>query len=275
MVYVALIEDGRALVFDGPVTRGQPEPQILTTSNLADVSDLPELKLLPDKEIEWPTLRQNAIEALQRIDLHARPGPLRRILDLGSSWGFFLAAAKELGWAAYGLEPLATRAVYARAAFGLDITTDTLRPNTFPPDFFDAVTSFQVFEHLPYPRENIRDLHTMLRRDGVVLIDVPNIATWTLRVMKSRHRHFAQDYINFFSVETLGALLENNGFKVIDHYHPTRRMSFRYLTRYWLRRYLPAPIASTLQSALQKMNLWERSIGLNIGDIITVVGRKL
>lgn len=150
MVYIAIIEDHHALIFDGPVIYGQTDPRILTSSNLDDVRDSWEFKLLPDKEVEWPALRQNAIDTLRRIKPHInRSFNERSILDFGSGWGFFLAVAKEHGWTTYGLEPLPASAVYARATFGLNITTDTLRENTFPPDFFDVITSFQVFEHLP------------------------------------------------------------------------------------------------------------------------------
>jgi len=199
----------------------------------------------------------------------------RRIFDFGSGWGFFLAVAKERGWITYGLEPLPACAVYARATFDLNIITDTLRENTFPSDFFDVITSFQVFEHLPYPKEDIRHLHKMLRKDGIILIEVPNFETWTMQIMKARHRHFVQDHLNFFSIDTLGQLLCDSGFEVIDHYHPTRYMSVRHLIRHWFRRYLPVPIVDALQRALQKTSLWEQTIGLNMGDIIAIIGRKL
>ncbi len=276
MVYVGVIEDDHALIFDGPVTYGQSDPKILTSSNLGDVSGSWELNLLPDKEVEWPALKRNATDALHRIELHTRnPHNERRIFDFGSGWGFFLAFAKERGWSTYGLEPLPACAVYARATFDLNIITDTLRENTFPSDFFDVITSFQVFEHLPYPKEDIRHLHKMLRKDGIILIEVPNFETWTMKIMKARHRHFVQDHLNFFSIDTLSQLLCDSGFEVIDHYHPTRYMSVRHLIRHWFRRYLPAPIVDALQRALQKTSLWEQTIGLNMGDIITIIGRKL
>jgi 2-polyprenyl-3-methyl-5-hydroxy-6-metoxy-1,4-benzoquinol methylase len=275
MVYIAIIEDNHALIFDGPVTHGQTGPKILTSSNLDDVRESWEFKLLPDKEVEWPALQQNAIDAIRRIELHHnKPRTERRILDFGSGWGFFLAVAKERGWTTYGLEPLPASAVYARSTFGLNITTDTLHENTFPPNFFDVITSFQVFEHLPYPKEDVQHLYKTLRQDGMVLIEVPNFETWTMRIMKSQHRHFVQDHLNFFSIETLGQLLANTGFRVIDHYHPTRRMSVRHLIKHWFRRYLPTSMADALQNSLQKTSLWGRTIGLNIGDIITVIAHK-
>ena len=276
MVYISPIEDPHALIFDGPLTGGRFDPRVLTSSNLADVSNSWEFNQLPDKELEWPALKQNAINAIKRIELHTiKPRSECKILDLGSGFGFFLAFAKECGWNTFGLEPLPASAVYARATFDLNIITDTLHENTFPPNFFDVITSFQVFEHLPYPKKYIRYLHKMLRNDGVILIEVPNWETVTMRIMKSRHRHFTQDHLNFFTIDTLSQLLSDNGFRIIDDYHPTRRMSFRHLSKYWLRRYLPASLVDSLLGILQSTSLWERTIGINIRDIITVIGRKL
>jgi 2-polyprenyl-3-methyl-5-hydroxy-6-metoxy-1,4-benzoquinol methylase len=275
MVYIATIEDDHALIFDGPVTYGQIEPKVLTSSNLADVKDSWEFGFLPNKEVEWPALRQNAIDALERIELHMNGKRTdRKILDFGSGWGVFLAVAKEHGWTTCGLEPLPASSVYARATFGLDIITDTLHENTLPQDSFDVITSFQVFEHLPYPRENVQHLHKALRRDGILLIEVPNFKTWTMQMMGSRHRHFVQDHLNFFSIETLSRLLTNSGFKMVDQFHPTRRMSVLHLVKVWFQRYLPTSIGNILERSLQRTNLWERTIGLNTGDIITVVARK-
>lgn len=275
MVYVGVMEDTSALIFNGPVVYDQTDSKILTSSNLDDVKDSWEFELLPEKEAEWPALQRNAINVLQRIEsFFGGASSDRRMLDLGSGWGYFLAVAKERGWITYGLEPLPASSVYARARFGLNIITDTLREDTFPPDSFDVVTSFQVFEHLPNPRENLQYLHRMLREGGLVVIEVPNFATWTMKIMRARHRHFVPDHLNFFSLDTLSQLLVNNGFSIVDCYFSTRYMSIRHMTRQWLRRYLPSLVVDPFEHLLQKTSLWERIIGLNIGDVITVIGRK-
>jgi len=276
MVYVAVIEDKHALMFDGPGPGVQSGPDVLTSANIDDVKGSWLFKHLPEKEAEWPELRQNAMDAIQHIDHHQNKARIgRRILDFGSGWGFFLAAAKEQNWATYGLEPLPALAVYSRATFGLDIITDTLRENTYPPEFFDVITSFQVFEHLPYPKEDIQHLHKILREDGLILIEVPNYDTWTVRIMKKRHRHFVQDHLNFFSIETLENFLTSNRFKILEYYHPTRRMTVRYLHNIWLRKYLPSSLANSLQNTLERSSIWKRSLSLNIGDIITVIAHKI
>lgn len=275
MAYIAHIEDPHGLIFDGPVLYNQTDSEILSSSNLEHVKDAWEFQYLPSTEMEWPALRENAIDALQRIESQIKkPLQERSILDFGSGWGFFLAVAKERSWKTCGLEPLAGSAVYARAKFGLDIITDTLREGLFPPVSFDAITSFQVFEHLPYPERDIQILYKALRPGGIILIEVPNFDTWTMRVMKARHRHFTHDHLNFFSGRTLGRFLENNGLRVTGTYHPTRRMSIRYLFTRWISPSLPASMAGSVQSLLQRSGLWNRTIRITVGDIIAVIARK-
>jgi 2-polyprenyl-3-methyl-5-hydroxy-6-metoxy-1,4-benzoquinol methylase len=275
MVYVADIADDRALIFDGPVTHGKTDPRLLTSSNLDDVKGSWEFKCLPDVESEWLAMRQKAMDAIKRVERHTSQHSTEfRVLDVGSGWGIFLAFAKEHGWIPFGLEPLPACAIYARDKFNLDVITDTLRENTFSPEFFDVITSFQVFEHLPNIQNDIRILYKMLRQNGIIMIEVPNYATWTMRILRSRHRHFVPDHINFFSAKTLSRLLEGNGFQVLEHYSPTRYMSISHSIEYWLRVYLPDPWVNPLRDKIRRTSLWERPIGLNIGDIVTVVARK-
>jgi SAM-dependent methyltransferase len=276
MVYIACIEDDHSSILDGAITYDQENSKLITSSNLDDIKDLWEYQFLPAKEAEWPALRQNANDALQRIELHVnRPVTEGKILDFGSGWGFFLAAARERSWLTYGLEPLAACSIYSRAKFGLNVITDTLREATFPSDFFDAITSFQVFEHLPYPNQDIQVLHKSLRKDGIILIEVPNFETWTMRLLKSGHRHFVQDHLNFFSRETLSQFLANHGFQVVDSYYPKRWMSSRHLLGFWFSKYLPAFVANNLRNRSRDSILRDITFGINLGDIVAVIAKKI
>lgn len=276
MVYISSIEDQHALIFNGPAPRAQMDPKILTSTNLKDIMDSKRFRrVLKDKELEFPAVRCNAIEALTHLEAHLKtPAENRKMLDFGSGWGFFLAVAKERGWIPYGLEPLPVPSVYARSKFGAHITTDTLRRETFPSDYFDAITSIQVFEHLPYPEKDLGNLNAILRKEGVLLIEVPNFDTWSMRLMRSRHRHFVQDHLNFFSINTLSRLLEKTGFQVIDHFYPKRCMTINHLFKHWLSNYLPESVTNSCQRFFQRTGLWKWTIRLGVGDIVTVIARK-
>jgi 2-polyprenyl-3-methyl-5-hydroxy-6-metoxy-1,4-benzoquinol methylase len=274
MVYVSALTDTTALIFDGPVMYPGVDSRILTSSKWDEVGDSWELEELPDREADWEAARQNAMTILTRIGRHARPSPGRRILDFGSGWGFFLGAAKDVGWQCFGLEPLPVSAVYARARFAVDVTTDTLRDTSYPPEFFDVVTAVQVFEHLPNPAGDLARLHRFLKPGGLMLIEVPNFETWTMKLLGRRHRHFVWDHVNFFSALSLRRLLETNGFDVIDTYRPGRRLTIRHLLGYWGGRFLPRALVRLCQQTARVSGVAPRCVHLNVGDIVAMIGRK-
>lgn len=270
-VYVADIQRDEAII-DHDSVAGYVEERLLHSADLNDLVGSWEMTELLRKRGEEALLRAGAFDALQYIlPLRQPPG---RLLDFGCGWGFFLGAAKELGWEIHGLEPLPGHAIYARAQFGAEVVTDVLRSNMFAPESFDVITAFQVFEHLPDPAGNLEILQRALKPGGVILIEVPNINTWSVRLLGKRHRHFVHDHLNFFSTDTLSALLARHGLKAVAHYSPTRRISVRYLTTVWGGRYLPSTARELLIRTLKQTPLWGYPLRLNLGDIVAVVGQK-
>ena len=166
-------------------------------------------------------------------------------------------------------------AVYARARFGLNILTDTLHKDTYPADYFDVITSFQVLEHLPYPQDSLKLLSNVLKKNGLIFIEVPRFDSWTMSLMRSKHRHFVQDHLNFFSYATLSQFLRDNGFEVVESYQPKRTMSMRHFYSYWLARKMPRAISRFGERVMKSSGLWDKSFGINIGDMIAIIGRKL
>jgi SAM-dependent methyltransferase len=201
--------------------------------------------------------------------MDARPIP-GTILDYGCFCGIFLNEAKLLGWDSFGLEPMAAPAIYARARFGLNVTTGTLNSAHYESDFFDVVTAFQVFEHLLHPDQELEKIHRIVKPGGLVLIEVPNIDNFLVKLLKKRHRHFVIDHISFFSLRTLNMLLKGKGFRPIKAFFPTRILSVKHIA-WWLERYRPN------QSYLQRnlpASLLNLRIHINLRDIITVIAEK-
>ena len=269
-VAVRYIDDGRSIINEQ--TAARVEERLLSSRDLGDLVGCWEVSELTSKLAEIEALRANAIDALDRIERYSTPPG--RLLDFGCGWGFFLDVARERGWLPYGLEPLPGHALYVRAKVEADVVTDILRDSTYPADYFDAITSFQVFEHLPDPAGDLVRLQQALRPGGILLIEVPNIKTWGVRLMGKRHRHFVPDHLNFFSDETLGRLFQASGLEILETYHPTRQMSFRHLITAWGGRLLPEVFTSTSTRLFQNTKIWNKTFGLNIGDIVAVIGRK-
>jgi 2-polyprenyl-3-methyl-5-hydroxy-6-metoxy-1,4-benzoquinol methylase len=271
MIYISPREDTRALIADGPVMSNLPA-DALTSNDPRVVAESWEMPLIRAKAKELHALQQNADLALGHIERYVRPPG--RLLDYGCGAGFFLRAAVKRGWEPYGLEPLVGHAVYARFMSGARVLADTLWEDAFEQDSFDVVTAFQVFEHLPDPSDELDKLWRLLKPGGLLLIEVPNIETWSVRLMRSRHRHFVQDHLSFFSQKTLGAFVQRHGFEPLETYRPIRHMTLTHLCVEWGGRLLGSRAGAYAEMLVHKCHAESRIVSVDLGDIVAIVAQK-
>ena len=100
-----------------------------------------------------------------------RPG---RLLDVGCATGVFLDGMRKLGWQVQGVEPSAYAASYGRRRFGLDVFEGLLEDAPLPPASFDAITMWDVLEHVHEPQPVLAELARLLRPGGVLVLSLPN-----------------------------------------------------------------------------------------------------
>ena len=140
-----------------------------------------------------------------------------RLLDVGCSRGLFVEAAAHSGFRAEGVEPAPRLAAAAREA-GLNVHTGLLEEQRFPAESFDAVTLFEVVEHLKDPRSLLSECHRILRPGGILLLSTGNTDSWTVSVVGARWDYFqiALDggHISFFNPESIRQLAQACGFAV-------------------------------------------------------------
>jgi 2-polyprenyl-3-methyl-5-hydroxy-6-metoxy-1,4-benzoquinol methylase len=156
--------------------------------------------------------RLNVISALL-----AQPLAGLRVLDVGCSRGNFLAAGRQLGCHMEGVEPAANIAAAARAQ-GLIVHTGLLADLKLADAAFDAITLFEVIEHLKEPLPLLRECHRVLRPGGILLLSTGNTASWTVAAMKARWDYFdiAKDggHISFYNPRSIALLGARAGFAV-------------------------------------------------------------
>ncbi|GLR65586.1 hypothetical protein GCM10010909_02640 [Acidocella aquatica] len=105
------------------------------------------------------------------------PAPSRKdamVLDIGCGNGSFLLTARDLGYAAVGLEPDGD-AVKRGLAAGLDVRLGLLPDSGLPKSSFDYIFLNHVFEHLHRPREAAAEILSLLRPGGRVWLSQPNL----------------------------------------------------------------------------------------------------
>ena len=108
------------------------------------------------------------VEALEK---YIKPG---RLLEVGCGNAYFLAAARERGWEARGVEICRDLCRYVKEYFKLDIYCGTLEGAGFEDSYFDAVYLNNILEHVPDPAGFLKEVYRVLKDEGVIFTSVPN-----------------------------------------------------------------------------------------------------
>ncbi len=159
--------------------------------------------------------RQNRKRLGKILLLLEKPAQEISLLDVGCSSGAFLSTAAALGFRAQGVEP-AAKAAQSAIQTGLRVHIGTLHEARFPAQHFDAVTLFEVIEHIKDTITLLNECHRIMRPGGVLMIGTGNTDSWTAAFMKSRWRYFQINHhgghVSFFNPYSLRLLAARAGF---------------------------------------------------------------
>lgn len=133
-------------------------------------------------------------------------GPPGRLLEVGSGFGHFLAAARARGWRAEGLDVAASGD--ARQGSIEDAACSA----------YDAVVALYVLEHVPDPRGFLRAAKHALVLGGRLLLRVPD-TTPLVRLLRpfgaADGLYHAPWHLHDFAPGTLARVLGEEGFRVV------------------------------------------------------------
>lgn len=145
----------------------------------------------------------------------ARAGAAGNLLDVGCATGSFIVAAQAAGFqAAQGIDIAGPSIDYARQ-IGLCVTAGDFASGILPSDSFDVVTMWATLEHLPFPGRFLAEVYRVLKPAGIMGISVPNHASISSRLLGPRYRYVSVNHLNYFTPQTAGKLIEQNGFSLL------------------------------------------------------------
>lgn len=138
-----------------------------------------------------------------------------KVLDVGCGSGNFLAELKSLGWQAYGIDPSPIAVRVAGARGFADVRQGHVESAEYPDVFFDAVTMFHVFEHVPNPRPVLEGIRRILKPGGALIIGVPHFRSFGSFLYGARWAglSFPLHYFHY-DAASLSSLLVEYGFTV-------------------------------------------------------------
>lgn len=166
-----------------------------------------------------------AVEEVNRA-LVAAAGRPRTVLDVGCGIGLNGAAIKRTGARVTGLE--IAPASIARASRVLDevvvadVTSDASVRAALGDRRFDLLLFADVLEHTVDPEAALRRLLSHLEEDGHVIVSLPNVAAWTVRLglLAGRFDYepsgiLDDSHLRFFTRASAIRLVEAAGLEVV------------------------------------------------------------
>ncbi|AFS80020.1 hypothetical protein NKOR_00490 [Candidatus Nitrosopumilus koreensis AR1] len=158
-------------------------------------------------------------EKLKILEKHLNSNT-KKILDIGCGAGFFLKRAMNNDWDTTGIEPSDEAADYANSLgikvikqFFQNLTSNDL-------ETYDSIHMRLVLEHSSSPEEIIKKCYSLLNKNGILIVEVPNDYNPLQKIVKTvlqKDEYWLHPpiHINYFTFSSLRNLLEKNRFNVI------------------------------------------------------------
>ncbi|WP_395616630.1 class I SAM-dependent methyltransferase [Aquirufa sp.] len=142
--------------------------------------------------------------------------PNGKVLDIGCGSGFFINLARQKGYDTYGVELNKDAVNYGKNELNLNIVNLDLESANFPSNFFDVVTCSQLLEHIAKPNDILLEINRILKKDGILMLEVPNFNGLLVKFWKDKWSGFQpQWHIWQFKPKSLEKLLNKNQFEAI------------------------------------------------------------
>lgn len=107
-----------------------------------------------------------------------------RLLDFGCGGAGFARQMTEYGWSVEGLDLSASIAAKVERELGIPVHVGTLPHPDVCPASFDVITMWSSLEHVHDPRRVIGAARDALRPGGILLVYVPNLASWSFDMFR-------------------------------------------------------------------------------------------
>jgi 2-polyprenyl-3-methyl-5-hydroxy-6-metoxy-1,4-benzoquinol methylase len=198
-----------------------------------------------------------------------------RVCDVGANFGHFLKAASSV-YRVAGFDVSPSAVAWSRGSFGVENVVGSIYEPPTEGVPWDAVTCWDVLEHLADPRAALLRVAELLRPDGWLFASTPDSGSLVAQALGRRWHYLDPiQHINVFSRASLRMLLEEVGFEVVE----ATALGHSYRLRYvWDRLcYLHAKgvLGASLRFARQLTRpLAGCSVYLQLGDVLILAAKR-
>lgn len=160
---------------------------------------------------DWFHLVLNKVKKIKAADK-------LNILEIGSGYGYFVHEMTNIGQQIIGTE---STKEYANAINGvingkIEYVEQPLNKH-FDLNSFDFIYLEHVFEHVLNPEIILREIYEVLKKDGVLVMSVPNTNSLSSKIFGKRWAWATPpDHLFYYNLKSLTSIIEKHGFHVVD-----------------------------------------------------------
>lgn len=149
-----------------------------------------------------------------------------RLLDNGAGSGGFLSYMANNGFDCVGLEPDLDARSLAHSKHGLFLKEPKVLDEMLGREKFDVITMWHVLEHIHEPVDLLKKLCSLLEKNGVLFVAVPNHRSKDALIYKNNWAAYdVPRHLFHFSKDTLSKAADVSGF-VVDQIIPMQFDSY-------------------------------------------------
>ncbi len=139
-----------------------------------------------------------------------------RILDIGAGTGDFLLRYKVDGWEVEGIDLDVKAIKYAKKYFDIELKQGDFFDFEFKPNSYDVIVLNNALEHLYYPVEAISKIYKILKREGLIIVNLPNYNSFGRYLFKGNWMALqVPRHLYHFSPKILSEIFKNEGLREI------------------------------------------------------------
>jgi SAM-dependent methyltransferase len=164
----------------------------------------------------YQIVRKRAVSSKRNLLISFTGKGKGSMLDYGCGTGAFLSEMKTSGWAVQGIEPDSGARSKAIGLTGASVEEPSFL-SSIHSDSVDAITMWHVLEHVHDLHQTLGELIRTLKRDGVLIIAVPNHRSYDAAFYGTYWAAYdVPRHLYHFSPATMKKLMSMHGLTIVN-----------------------------------------------------------
>lgn len=100
---------------------------------------------------------------------------------------------------------------WCKKQYGISVQQGTIFDGKYNADSFDVITLWDVLEHTPDPKAVLTECNRILKKDGLLVVNYPDISSWVAKIMGKKWVFLLTVHYYYFNRKTIRALFRKCG----------------------------------------------------------------